>query len=1635
MKFLSGSFRGFYIKPGGISARRYLGFGLAALQIALGAQAFAQSADRGATLMPYTRYEADVGTLNNAQILQTTNFDISTIASEASQQKYVNLPNVGSSVEFTVGTSGNGVTLRYTMPDSSDGKGLNGEVDVYVNGQFTKTVAVTSRWAWQYFLNKEPENTPTSFAGTDYIAMRFDETHFLLNQTVNPGDRIRIQKKTNDSNAYGIDFIELEPVPAAITKPAGYVSIADFGGVPNDGNSDLAAFNSALTAAGNARTGVYLPPGQWDFNNKVVLTTSNIGIKGAGMWHTNINYSNPAQFSGGILARVNGVDVSDIYFSTVNTQRLCRDMACPIGGQYMIYKAFMGTWGLNSKFTRVWAEHFEVGAWLGGYDAPYPVDVTNGLIISQARFRNNYADGINFSQGTMNSVVEQTNIRNSGDDGLAMWPSNSPSVPEEANNIFRFSTVEHVFRAGGVAIFGGKDHQVHNLLIRDCFGGSAIRFTTDFSGYTFSTEGKYLIHNIDIYNCGTSYDLWRQKRGAIEFNTPSGVRNMQFDNIYIKNSQRHAVQMVGNSFTNITFNNTTIDGAGRDATVRNIPANVFGGVGLYAEANGGGASFNNVFIGNVEDGNLVNQNTSFNLTANFLPLPNGGSSSSTGVSSSKSSASVPVSSSSKSTVSTSTSSNSVNSSSSLKSSSSVTTTSSSQPSNSSSSSLPPSSVAVTIKNRWKNTYLCDGGDFVTYSVAANGAACQWVREGVANGFLEIRNVATGDYMHVENLTGKVQATARNAGWGSSKWQLENVDGTFSRVRNQWQSAHYINVENQNGAAQHSTIDPSWWSAQWQFADVAGTTSSVLSSSSSSSVPPVVTGYNLVNRWSRGYINDGGTNANYLAQSGANSHWILDSLGNGVYEIRNSATGDYLNIESNNGSVQSTPRQPAWDGAKWTIEATGDGFVRIRNRWLTSQFIHVENQTGSIQIGTIYDAWESAQWQLVPFGGGVGSSASSAKVASSSSMSSIVASSIPSSKSSASSALPPVSSSSSSSRSGVISSVGSSSSASSILSARGYAAPWIEYQLEAGRLGGSAKVLAPNRTKWDKNVIQAEAIGRSAVQLNNTGDSVAITTSKAANSVVLRYSIPDSALGGGLDATLGLYINGARVKSLALTSKYSWSYKGGLIGDPIMDTPAEQPHTFFDEVAVLVDPIPVGAEVKIQRDAQDTAQFYVVDLVDLEQVAPPLAMPAGFTDVTTLGIIPNSGVDYADKISTIMNGGAKLWFPPGEYIAQKLTSSNAGMDNKGAEVRGAGMWYTTIKGSKSIFFCIGPVKCVFGDFSIRGESKARAEETQGVQKAFAGPMGVGSVIENMWIEHVVGAIWVGNDPPYQTQPTDRLSIRHVRIRNTYADGVNLDNGTSNSIVENSHFRNTGDDAAVIWSIKWSNWVRDKTVNAGPTFIKPEAKNAPDQGIGHDNVFRNLTVQMPWRANCFAAYGGYNNLFENLKCEDVLTYPGILIDNEFSSYPFGPGLTIFRNIDLIRAGGPMFFENGDVWKHGALKFYLREGDVNDILVENVNIIDPTYSGIEFRGFGTAYVPAGEKFSAEVMAGADSAVLRNVTLRNINITNAGTYGIEVLDGGGRGQVSFEGVKVSGSAIGPLNAGGATNAFFNKTTGNTGW
>jgi uncharacterized protein YjdB len=566
---------------------------------------------RGAQL-PYIRYESEAATRGGgATLQQALTYDQNAIASEASNQQYVSLPSNGSFVEWTVTSSAQGFNMRFTMPDNASGTGLTGALGIYVNGIKMQNASLTSYWAWQYFPSgqHEPVQTP---GGKTF--MRFDEVHFRLNSSVSAGSVIRIQKDNGDALTYGVDFIELEPVPAALSAPANSLSVTSYGAIANDQGDDFAAFNQCIAAASSQGKAVYIPAGRFLLSDKITLNVNNMKIQGAGIWHTEIFFSTDKQFYGGILARSSNVEISDFSLNTQNNDRFKYDEAnarIP-GDPYKIYKGFMGTYGNNSRIHDVWVEHFECGFWIAGYDPPYPIDVTTNLVISRARIRNNYADGVNFCQGTSSSVVEYSNIRNSGDDGLAMWPNNAFSAPTERDNIFRYNTIENTWRAGGIAIFGGTGHQVHHNIIRDGVGGSAIRFTNDFPGYTFEQAGATI--NIDentIVNCGTSYDLWDQKRGSIEFYCPQGIFNLEFNNNDIINSQRHGVQIYGNNIRNIRFNNTKIDGTGLDAFVDTPPQDAWGGFGILAQAGSEKVTFNNVSFNRLESGEVKNHNTGF----------------------------------------------------------------------------------------------------------------------------------------------------------------------------------------------------------------------------------------------------------------------------------------------------------------------------------------------------------------------------------------------------------------------------------------------------------------------------------------------------------------------------------------------------------------------------------------------------------------------------------------------------------------------------------------------------------------------------------------------------------------------------------------------------------------------------------------------------------------------------------------------------------------------------------------------------------------------------------------------------------------------------------------------------------------
>src|SRR5688572_17008948 len=97
-------------------------------------------------------------------------------------------------------------------------------------------------------------------------------------------------------------------------------------------------------------------------------------------------------------------------------------------------------------------------------------------------------------------------------------------------------------------------------------------------------------------------------------------------------------------------------------------------------------------------------------------------------------------------------------------------------------------------------------------------------------------------------------------------------------------------------------------------------------------------------------------------------------------------------------------------------------------------------------------------------------------------------------------------------------------------------PYIEIEAEDAVTNGT--IIGPDRTFTE---LAAEASGRRAVQLVGQGKYVEFTLPEQANSIVVRFSIPDSKDGSGLTAPISLYIDGVRQPDMMLTSKYGWFY--------------------------------------------------------------------------------------------------------------------------------------------------------------------------------------------------------------------------------------------------------------------------------------------------------------------------------------------------------------------------------------------------------------------------------------------------------------------------------------------------------------
>jgi len=285
----------------------------------------------------------------------------------------------------------------------------------------------------------------------------------------------------------------------------------------------------------NTLTGVWTPQG--NFLVKQIFTINKITLGGSGPWYSTVTA--PVLHGVGFFGNAApnpSVDVQILDFAIVGDTNVRVDTAADSG----VGGAFNG----NSLVQNLWIEHTKCGMWL---DGPF-----NGLHISGNIIRNTYADGINLHKGISNVVIEQTILRNVGDDALAIWSEQQADV----NNVFKFNTIQVPVLANGIALYGGTSNSATDNYCADsiCDGGCLqlgnryqsvpVSGTTVFARNTLIRGGAP--SRFGPQDCGSIW-VWQEQgqfQGAVYFNdtvsTDSNFAAMTwwdggYNNVYITN--------------------------------------------------------------------------------------------------------------------------------------------------------------------------------------------------------------------------------------------------------------------------------------------------------------------------------------------------------------------------------------------------------------------------------------------------------------------------------------------------------------------------------------------------------------------------------------------------------------------------------------------------------------------------------------------------------------------------------------------------------------------------------------------------------------------------------------------------------------------------------------------------------------------------------------------------------------------------------------------------------------------------------------------------------------------------------------------------------------------------------------------
>jgi len=498
-------------------------------------------------------------------------------------------------------------------------------------------------------------------------------------------------------------------------------------------------------------------------------------------------------------------------------------------------------------------------------------------------------------------------------------------------------------------------------------------------------------------------------------------------------------------------------------------------------------------------------------------------------------------------------------------------------------------------------------------------------------------------------------------------------------------------------------------------------------------------------------------------------------------------------------------------------------------------------------------------------------------------------------------------------------------------AQGASMPFRSVEAETGTLGGGATIrslsLPPTSSQSSPEL---EASGHAFVQLNATGQSVTLAnnTGQSITALNLRYSIPDAPGGGGITATLAVYVNGTFRQTITLNSKQTWCYQTSGSEHGWNQSPSYgQPHIFYDETHFFINApaVPAGATIMFRKDSGNTASFYWLDVVDMENPPGPLSQPANSLSITSYGAVPNnpatdSTTAIQNCISAAQSQGKSVWVPQGTFY---LNGSSASMGvATGITIEGAGMWYSTIYANPTLpaspVNILEPHSCVVRNLVF--DSNAIGGGSGQGNGGGLNVKGNNWVIDSCWIQHLGAGVWA-----------DGVNgiVKNCRTGCTWADGINLNNGnggpgnnTGNFLTASNCFvRGSGDDGFAL--------------NSG---------NSPGCIQMTNTTVINCTSVAPWWANNLGIYGGVNIVVSNNLCMD-------------SCGAYGISAGEFGNTGLPLQSGVVM--NNTLYRCGSYGFYNQNGvpamnvgtthPISNVTVGGNNIYDAIFMGmgIEFCG----------------------------------------------------------------------------------------